>query len=803
MDNRKSENANSRAGVPGSKVGYKEFAASLQMDKSIFLRILAFIESHWFFRRGGLIFIFALLMSILVFFQIDLRTHHKLGEVIGADIISPITFEFVDHAATLDKKLKAEAQVPLVFDYDTNIYDRLAVNVYKAFRNMRLALKDAPMLLGANRAAADSAAKGRFELMKDSFEKDLSVKIDKDLFEWLLDHKFSVNIENYLLKTAEYWYQKKLIVDLDRTIPAQQNEVVARVVHRSGVGRESTIPKKDLVDLNEVDFLEWDTSATDENFPEGQKPYLVALAQALISPNLTLNKQEIATRKSQARDSIIPVTISFRKGQPVVHKDSVLQPSHLNLIGKIENVQSERKRNFMVIFMALFICLSLVVVYSFMKNLAPSFRALSSKDILVSMMLSLLTVATTKVFLFVAEAAFVQKFAGWLTSNMFLFAGPVAAGSMLVALLTQSFPLTLLFTLVTSLSLSVMEDFSLIFFALAFLGGLVGGEGVSHCKKRNDIYQAGLKVGLVNAAIVLCLAAILQADLKFNWLEVTGTVVGAFLGGFMSSVVTMILIPVLESMFSYTTDVKLLELSNLNHPLMREMIVKAPGTYHHSMMVGSMVEAAADEIGANSLLGKVMCYYHDIGKIPHANYFIENQRTGENPHDHISPFMSKTILIAHVKDGAEMAREYKLGQPIIDGILQHHGTTLISFFYNKALDMAGEGEENKIPEAEFRYPGQKPQFREAALCMLADSIEAAARSLDEPTPTRLQNIVKNIIQRKFTDGQLDECNLTLKDISKVEHAFTRILLGIYHQRIDYPRQAGGSLGDLTPLKSLS
>jgi putative nucleotidyltransferase with HDIG domain len=268
-----------------------------------------------------------------------------------------------------------------------------------------------------------------------------------------------------------------------------------------------------------------------------------------------------------------------------------------------------------------------------------------------------------------------------------------------------------------------------------------------------------------------------------------------FLGGIFSSMVTMIAIPFLETLFNYTTDVKLLELSNLNHQLLKEMLVKAPGTYHHSMMVGSMVEAAAEEIGANPLLGKVMSYYHDIGKMEHSNYFIENQKPGSNPHDHISPFMSRTLLVAHIKDGVEMGIKYKLGRPIIDGIVQHHGTTLISFFYNKALDQKTEGDPD-FSEDEFRYPGPKPQFREAALCMLADSIEAAARSLDEPTPSRLQNIVKNIIQRKFVDGQLDECQLTLKDISKVEDAFIRILLGIYHQRVDYPRNAGGGLGDI-------
>jgi putative nucleotidyltransferase with HDIG domain len=294
--------------------------------------------------------------------------------------------------------------------------------------------------------------------------------------------------------------------------------------------------------------------------------------------------------------------------------------------------------------------------------------------------------------------------------------------------------------------------------------------------------------------MVALLLTVARFDQESFVREIVSSVPAGFLGGIFASMLTMIVIPFVESIFRYTTDVKLLELSNLNHPLLKEMIVKSPGTYHHSMLVGSMVEAAAEEIGANPLLGKVMCYYHDIGKMAHPNYFIENQKPGNNPHDGISPFMSKTLLVAHVKDGVELGIKHKLGKPIIDGIIQHHGTTLISYFYNKALDQKADGDP-EISEEEFRYPGPKPQFREAALCMLADSIEAASRSLDEPTPVRLQNIVRNIIQRKFMEGQLDECSLTLKDLSKVESAFTRILLGIYHQRIDYPRSAGGGASE--------
>jgi cyclic-di-AMP phosphodiesterase PgpH len=266
-------------------------------------------------------------------------------------------------------------------------------------------------------------------------------------------------------------------------------------------------------------------------------------------------------------------------------------------------------------------------------------------------------------------------------------------------------------------------------------------------------------------------------------------------GGILSSFVAMTFVPLLESLFNYTTDIKLLELSSLNHPLMQDMRMKAPGTYHHAMNVGSMVDEAAQVIGANPLLGKVMAFYHDIGKMEHAQYFIENQRRGHNPHNDISPHMSKTIIIAHVKDGAEMAIDHKLGQAIVDGSLQHHGTTLISYFYNRALESQDEDTTGQIEESEFRYPGPKPQFKEAALVMLADSIEATARSLDEPTPGRLNSIVENVIESKFMDGQLDECNLSIQDLAKIKEVFKRGLLGIYHQRMDYPHMRDGKLID--------
>jgi putative nucleotidyltransferase with HDIG domain len=407
---------------------------------------------------------------------------------------------------------------------------------------------------------------------------------------------------------------------------------------------------------------------------------------------------------------------------------------------------------------------------------------------------ALTVVLISKIFIYVTDTSFVMKFSSTLNREVYLYLAPVAAGPMLVGLLIQSGEVVWLFSAFLALALGIMVNFNFPFMIVTLAGGIAAARGVFGCKTRNEIYFAGIRTGLINSVVIGLILTLSNYESPAFWNELSVGMVCGLFGGIFSSMVTMVLVPILETIFNYTTDVKLLELSNLNHPLLKEMIMKAPGTYHHSMMVGNMVEAAAEEIAANPLLAKVMAYYHDIGKMEHANYYIENQKPGNNPHDHISPFMSKTLLIAHTKDGVEMGIQHHLGTPIIDGMVQHHGTTVISYFYNKALELKEDGS-SEVQEDDFRYPGPKPQFREAALCMLADSIEAAARSLDEPTPIRLQNIVKNIIQRKFMDGQLDECNLTLKDLSKVETAFNKILIGVYHQRIDYPKNAGGGASE--------
>ena len=234
-----------------------------------------------------------------------------------------------------------------------------------------------------------------------------------------------------------------------------------------------------------------------------------------------------------------------------------------------------------------------------------------------------------------------------------------------------------------------------------------------------------------------------------------------------------------------TTDIRLLELTNLNAPILRRLSVEAPGTYHHSLMVGTLAEAAAETIGANSLLARVGAYYHDLGKMLKPEYYVENQSFGINKHEALTPNMSCLIIASHVKDGQEMAKEMRLAPDISDLIPQHHGTRIMTYFYRKALD-ASNGKNQEIDEVDYRYPGPKPQTKEAAILMLADSVEAASRTLTDPSPAQIQGMIDRLVDAILADNQFDECDITLREICLVKDSFCKVLTGFYHRRLDYP-----------------
>ncbi|MBI4414404.1 MAG: HDIG domain-containing protein [candidate division NC10 bacterium] len=361
----------------------------------------------------------------------------------------------------------------------------------------------------------------------------------------------------------------------------------------------------------------------------------------------------------------------------------------------------------------------------------------------------------------------------------FEYALPVAVGAVLLTVLFNA-RVAFAASLATSLLSALMVGMSLKFFLFAMVGGLVGVFGIPQVQDRSTFFKAGCWVSLANAYSLVAFAF-----LEGNVLQVPGEVLAGLANGILTAVIASALLPALELLFDTATDLRLLELSNMTNPLLRQLIMTAPGTYHHSIMVGTLTEAAAEAIGANSLLCRVGALYHDVGKIKKPAYFIENQPEALARHSELTPRMSSLIITSHVKEGIAMALEHRLPPAIVDLIPQHHGTRLVMYFFEKAKE-AHDPDMGEVDEGDYRYPGPRPQTREAAVLMLADAVEAAARTLNDPTPARIQGVVQRIINTIFIEGQLDECDLTLKDLHLIAKAFIRILTGMYHHRVDYP-----------------
>jgi len=335
------------------------------------------------------------------------------------------------------------------------------------------------------------------------------------------------------------------------------------------------------------------------------------------------------------------------------------------------------------------------------------------------------------------------------------------------------------------------------FAIISAFAGLIGSWSVRKLRKRSQLLRAGLYAGLAPYAALLLLQ-IAGGALNREWHTLATDCGISIATGLFTAMLVGGMLPLIEAVFRVTTTVSWLELSDLNHPLLRRMTLEAPGTYHHSLMVANLAEAAAEAIGANATVCRVCSYFHDIGKLVKPEYYIENMGGDENPHDDLAPSMSALIVIAHVKDGVDLAVRHKLNREIIDVIQQHHGTSLITYFYRRAQDQqeevkkavaGGKASESDVPEvneSSFRYPGPRPCFRESAIISLADAVESASRTLTKPTPQKIEALVDDIIRSRLRDGQLDECDLTLRDLHLVRDTFAKTLRTSLHRRIPYP-----------------
>jgi putative nucleotidyltransferase with HDIG domain len=737
--------------------------------------------------RWGILCVVAIFSSIILFPNLVITRHrYKLGDVAQRDIKSPRDFFIEDRAATETNRRQSVNNVLTVYDYDSELARVLTRNVEAVFAQMRTAAnaqdnseiqKQTP---SGNTVAATDAADKQPKLIvaekRKYLEEKLSIRVNEGAYVALEKAGFSKEISDLINRILKEILRNGVVTNKEILLKESEKGIILIDVR--------TKKEQELRQLKK--FYGLDQAKTMvrivgqpllSDLDYGLLNLVVDLVQRLIQPNITLNRSETQERKNKAAAEIKPVLHKIKTGEMLLREGELVTEVQLLKLQTLETRTKKEQVFLSSIGAAMLLMCLLITTYILHLNQPGRLPAEHNKSLLFMASVFL-------TFFFLAELS--CKLSEVLTQSSALpihmssmwFGIPLAAGSMIICVfmgLTIAIPLAA----VMAVAFAVIFENNLVIFLFFLVNGTMAAYWIRHCRERKVFITAGAKLGLLNILLVTSidfyLAELSGTKLMWDWAF-------GFMGGIGAGIVTAGIVPLVEIAFGYTTDISLLELASLDRPILRRLMIEAPGTYHHSVIVGSLVEAAASEIGANPLLAKVCGYYHDIGKIKKPLYFIENQEGGINKHDKLAPSMSSLILISHIKDGVETARENKLGKIIIDIIRQHHGTSIIKYFYEKARQQKGE---DSVNIDDFRYVGPKPQTREAGLVMLADVVEAASRTLDNPTPSRIQGLVKNLFNDILSDGQLDECELTLKDIHKIARSFDKILNGIHHHRIEY------------------
>ncbi len=569
-------------------------------------------------------------------------------------------------------------------------------------------------------------------------------------------------LANNIIKNNNYKFSEKTIVTLLKSEDTKLEELKDLLIKLLDKQLEQHVLPGELNDVKDTLKEE----VMDQNY---DKNYRLALTDILINtiqPNMILNKEETEKRQVKARKQVEDVEKTVRQGEIIVRKGDVVTDEDIIILEKL-GLQKPRINYLNIIGIIIIIITLILMAVLYLRRYKSEVWEDINKIVLLEMLAVFVLILAKIISIF------------QLTYLNYLV--PVAAASILATVLIGS-ETALVMTIFLSIMVSLIFDNSFNVLTSGFIAGLVGIFSVSKLSQRSDLVRAGFYVSLVLIVFILGITIINPIN---NWVALVTVLAVGLVNGLLVAILANGLLPYIEHLFGLTSSVKLLELSNPSQPLLKRMLVEAPGTYHHSVIVGNLAEAAADDIGADSLLVRVGAYYHDIGKLKRPYFFTDNQFGGENPHNKLSANLSSLIIKSHVKDGVELAKEYKLPKSIIDIIKQHQGTNLISYFYQQAME---DSKHDNVEESDFRYDGPKPQSKEAAIIMLADIVEAAVRSkqFNKSNHNRIEGLVRELIREKLTEGQLDESDLTLKDLDIVVNSFVNVLTGIYHQRVEYP-----------------
>ena len=710
----------------------------------------------------------ALLTSRLSFEQFPILFE---GDIATQDVEATIDFEYIDEQAWEKKKQLVGTEQPTVYHLD------LAKRVTNEHRT-NTAFSD------ARASIPEDVQESDLEQIQHNFIEQLGLQLENSDNLRFKQALWSVEIQQAALRLLDESMQF-YIIDVASEIPK-----VGQIfeVHRLFDVDDDVITIDDPRNIKTLSEVQQYVTILASNLQliSDDARYLGAVvARQSLQVNFSYDHLKTQQNRAIRVGEIEPIIRHVNRGLSIVRKGDRVDSSQAVMLQILYDESQGGVQDFwgeFAVKLGLTIFL-VVVLYIFSVSYIRKFAS-TARDIEAMTLLVLFVLVCAK-FLMIGSLPLSENVGMGMSDTALWYATPLASAAMLMRILTNS-ETTLVWVIGVSIFLSFGMEQDVLMCCFFLTSGMTAAASLSHTRDRINILRSGLQTGLLSAAVALLVASLKLQSGTFGLVENSQPlweVMFAITGGVVSAFIALGLLPLFESM-GFVTDYKMLELANLNHPLLRQLFVRAPGTYHHSMTMAQLSEAAAEAIGANALHVRVSCYYHDIGKSLQPHFFIENQR-GVNPHDSLEPHQSARVIRTHVIDGIAMAKQHGLPSSIVDAIEMHHGTSLMKYFYVRALENAVEGE--VVNEEDFRYSGRRPNTREAGIIFLADRVEAACRTLKEPSQEDFAKMISTLVNSAITEGQFEECPLTLRELYIIMDVFTTTMTSMYHHRIEYPK----------------
>lgn len=715
-------------------------------------KIKSILQSNIFFRYTTLILTLAISFVIIYNGTMPKRYKISLGDTSKYDIDAPRDVE--NKVKTKQNRIDAGNSVPPV----TREINRASIEVINAADDFMSLVE-----------SARKEVEKRLEVQGFTNRSDRNYKQALASEQEKAANTLSENIKKFNVPLASEQVRYLIMKAGDDDIESFKKEIKKQI---SNIMAEEITEENIVIKINKVqnNLQQMKTSQDLKNIGE-------LIVKAIIKPNRIIDEELTKEEKEKAYEKAENI-VRILKGQRIISQGDVVTIDKFEMLKELNFIEAGSRFDFVFAAGILVVLMLLTLVLLLYMNHFCRHILYDRKDMILISLIIVMTLALARIIF------------GYTPLLIPAFIAPL-----LISILLD-LKLAGVVNFLLTLAISIMTKGDLRFLYMSLISGTIAAFLVAKAAQRSRLSMAGIVIGILNVVVISCFGAINKTDINYLLREM-GFV---FVNGIISIVITVGTLPFWELTFNIITPLKLLELTNPNQPLIKRLLMEAPGTYHHSLMVGNLAEVATEAIGGNSLLARVGAYFHDVGKLKRPNFFMENMMA-DNPHERMTANLSTLVITSHTQDGVELAEKYKIPMAIRDIIKQHHGTTLVAYFYHKAK----KGEKgDSVKQESFRYEGPKPSTKESAVVMLADSVEAAVRSMIDKTEGKIEGMVRKIIKDKLDDGQLDLCDLTLRDLDNIAKAFMRVLSGIFHEREEYPeikvKQQPGSTQTEAPLE---